>query len=430
MASMTQRIVIVGGGVTGLAAAGFLADRADCMLLERESEVGGYCRTIYRDGFTWDYSGHFFHFKNEWVADRLHSRMRADEIHIITKIARIYFRGQYVDFPFQLNIDQLPKADFLRCLAEMYGVSQSRPAPYASFQDMVYARYGKSISEFFLIPYTEKLYATPASRLDPDAMGRFFPHVDFSMLISSMEKKVAQPTYNDTFAYHSRGAKAYVEALASYVPPDVVHTGIACEEIDLGRQVVHAGGRKYRYDRLIISAPLPEVLRMASVPYDPSAYTANKVLVLNLGFDRPSARPDHWVYYPEPEWVFYRVGHYDNILGQRQMSLYVEIAMPSEAPVDEEWYRMRALDDLRCCGVVLDHRLVSWSAVVMNPAYVHISRTSSEASRHARALLRDKNTYAIGRYGEWIYCSIEDNIVAASELARILDGEHSHREAT
>jgi hypothetical protein len=57
----------------------------------------------------------------------------------------------------------------------------------------------------------------------------------------------------------------------------------------------------------------------------------------------------------------------------------------------------------------------------MNPAYVHISRTSSEASRHARALLRDKNTYAIGRYGEWIYCSIEDNIVAASELARILD---------
>ena len=30
---------------------------------EAGAEPGGYCRTIERDGFVWDYSGHFSHFK-------------------------------------------------------------------------------------------------------------------------------------------------------------------------------------------------------------------------------------------------------------------------------------------------------------------------------------------------------------------------------
>ena len=65
---MKERVLIVGGGVSGLAAAGFLADEFDCRLLEKEDEIGGYCRTLYQDGFTWDYSGHFFHFRTRGCA--------------------------------------------------------------------------------------------------------------------------------------------------------------------------------------------------------------------------------------------------------------------------------------------------------------------------------------------------------------------------
>jgi hypothetical protein len=35
-----------------------------------------------------------------------------------------------------------------------------------------------------------------------------------------------------------------------------------------------------------------------------------------------------------------------------------------------------------------------------------------------------KNIYSIGRYGSWIYCSIEDNIIQAKETAEIINNTY------
>jgi protoporphyrinogen oxidase len=49
------RHLIVGAGISGLALAAALRDR-DYLVLEADQEIGGYCKTVVRDGFTWDYS--------------------------------------------------------------------------------------------------------------------------------------------------------------------------------------------------------------------------------------------------------------------------------------------------------------------------------------------------------------------------------------
>ncbi|HEY0712948.1 MAG TPA: NAD(P)-binding protein, partial [Polyangia bacterium] len=49
--------LIVGAGISGLATAAFSPGK-DCLILEADAEIGGYCKTIKRGGFTWDYSGH------------------------------------------------------------------------------------------------------------------------------------------------------------------------------------------------------------------------------------------------------------------------------------------------------------------------------------------------------------------------------------
>lgn len=53
--------LIIGAGITGLSYAMFKGDN-DYIIIEKESEIGGYCRTTKRNGFVWDFSGHFFHF--------------------------------------------------------------------------------------------------------------------------------------------------------------------------------------------------------------------------------------------------------------------------------------------------------------------------------------------------------------------------------
>ncbi len=129
---------------------------------------------------------------------------------------------------------------------------------------------------------------------------------------------------------------------------------------------------------------------MAGLDHDPSVYTWNKVLVFNLGFDRKGPTGVHWIYYPQRELCFYRVGFYDNIFGSDRMSLYVEIGYPKDAVIDDaevERMRVRALDHLRAANVLRDHELLAWHSVVLDPAYVHITRASIEdVARHRRTL--------------------------------------------
>ena len=68
------RYLIVGAGVSGLAFADRLGSE-DYLIVEAESEIGGYCRTVRQDGFVWDYSGHFFHFRHPEIERDLVGRM-------------------------------------------------------------------------------------------------------------------------------------------------------------------------------------------------------------------------------------------------------------------------------------------------------------------------------------------------------------------
>jgi protoporphyrinogen oxidase len=102
------------------------------------------------------------------------------------------------------------------------------------------------------------------------------------------------------------------------------------------------------------------------------------------------------------------------------MSLYVEIGLASEDEVDTDAELARVLADLKRVGLVDEHQLVSWHSVVMDPAYVHITKASRKTVEEARRQLSPRGVFTIGRYGGWTYCSIEDNILEARELAELL----------
>src|SRR3954453_8547619 len=113
------RHLIVGAGVSGLATAAFLGDR-DYLVIEADREIGGYCKTVKRSGFTWDYSGHFFHFRHPDIEAWLRERMRGQVVKTIQRKSFIAHGPRLIDFPFQKNIHQLPRAEFIECLSDLY----------------------------------------------------------------------------------------------------------------------------------------------------------------------------------------------------------------------------------------------------------------------------------------------------------------------
>ena len=419
------RFLIIGGGATGLAFANRVAG-ADWLLCEAEEELGGYCRTVRQDGFVWDYSGHFFHFKHPEIERFLVERMPPGErILKVQKVSWIRHGDRYIDFPFQKNIHQLPHAEFLECLEGLVLRPDTAGRAPANFREMLDAKLGRGIADKFLVPYNEKLYATDLGTLDVDAMGRFFPHASLVDIVRNF-RSPDNGSYNATFTYPEGGAIQYVRALATGLDPARIRTGTRVVALDLAGRVAtlrDALGVEtpVRYEHIVSSVPFPRLLAMAGVVHDPALYTANKVLVFNLGFDRKGPPEPHWIYYAARDIVFYRVGFYDNIFGTPRMSIYVEIGLPADAPHPDAAaiadYRARVLGDLRKVGLTDEHQVVSEHHVVLDPAYVHITRASQVDLADKRALLALGGVHSLGRYGGWTYCAIEDNIVEAWALA-------------
>jgi protoporphyrinogen oxidase len=409
--------VVVGAGVSGLGFANFIRERdpsARVLVLEREHEVGGYCRTVLRDGFVWDYSGHFFHFKHPEIEAWLRARMPGQEIRTVEKQSFIRYAGRDIDFPFQKNIHQLPQDELVECLYELFFRPVGEPR---SFGEMLYQRLGRGITDKFLRPYNEKLYATDLDTLDPDAMGRFFPHADVKDIIANMRPGARDGGYNATFTYPAGGAIEYVKALLHDLPEGVV----ALDEpvVSIANGEVVTSKRRIRYRHVVSSTPLPALLRMTGItPAVP--FTSNKVLVFNLGFDRKGRRGVHWMYFPDRSLSFYRVGWYDNIFDTDRMSLYVEIGMRGDDVVDVAAMRERVLADLAREKIIDGHRLVAHHDVVLDPAYVHITKDSLQWTAQYKRDLAAQNIHSVGRYGGWTYCSIEDNLIETRELASAL----------
>lgn len=404
--------IIIGAGATGLAYAAMSPNK--CLILEADNQVGGYCKTIKQDGFVWDYSGHFFHFRNKDMEDFI-CRCMTDTPLVCKKHTQIKYGNDYIDFPFQKNIHQLPKEEFIECLYDLFN---NEFKSFGNFKEMLYCKFGKSIAEKFLIPYNEKLYAVDLNNLDCDAMGRFFPYADKEEIIKNFVAS-KNTSYNDTFTYPRGGAIEYINSLVAQVGNNTeISLGERVIAIDAAAKTVTTNKRTLTYDNLISTIPFPKLLELIGADYDPNIYSWNKVLVFNMGFDSKGAdTKNNWVYFPDRELSFYRIGYYDNIFNTDRMSLYVELGFPKDADIDVDYWRQRVLADLKKAGIIADgQHLISSHNVIMDPAYVHITPASIADVKEWKEKLANKNIYSIGRYGSWTYCSIEDGMIEAKNL--------------
>ena len=82
------KYLIIGAGISGLTFANFIKD--DYLIIEKENEVGGYCRTIKKGEYLWDYAGHFFHFKTDEMKKLFEDLMKDEELIFQEKNTKIF----------------------------------------------------------------------------------------------------------------------------------------------------------------------------------------------------------------------------------------------------------------------------------------------------------------------------------------------------
>lgn len=290
---------------------------------------------------------------------------------------------------------------------------------------MLYGKFGKSIVEKFLKPYNEKLYACDLNNLDKDAMGRFFPYANLNQIINNM-KEENNNSYNNTFLYPKNGAGSFLNKLYENLDKEKVELMNEIKKIDLkNKTVITKNDEVINYQYLINTSPLNNLLELIdNTEKLRENISYNKVLVFNLGFEKKSNFKEHWIYFPQKDINFYRVGFYDNILMSDKLSMYIEIGYEKKSKISEDDIKKQlnlTLQNLKKVGIVEDdNKLVDYSTIVMNPAYVHINSENNKEIKEFEKYLNDNSVYTIGRYGAWTYCSMEDCMISAKELAEKL----------
>lgn len=425
---MTDGVVILGGGLSGLSAAYHIGKGSE--VFEAEDEPGGLLRTRRIGGFCFDYTGHLLHLKDPYARGLVMELLKGN-IAEHTRRAAIYSKGVYTGYPFQANTYGLPGDTARQCVEGFMAAPGRRPGGKrpGNFRDWVLHNFGEGIARHFMLPYNEKLWRLPLSEMSVSGIEPYVPVPEPEDVRRGATSEGAKGLgYNASFYYPVRGGiYSLVEALARSVGD--LSLGQRAVELDPhNKTVLFSTGYTAWYDRLISTIPLPELIRiMKDVPAGirEAAERLRYVSVydVNLGVKRPELSPYHWVYFPEGAFPFYRVGFLDNFSPDMSPegagAMYVEVSHVPGEDTDEDELLGGVLSGLMRCGILKGSDEIAVKDVVdIKYAYVVFDPHLERALPAIMEYLGSAGITCIGRYGAWEYSSMEDAILSGRDAAR------------
>ncbi len=422
-------IVILGAGMAGLSAAFHLKGK-EYQIYEKEREVGGLCRSVIHDGFTFDYTGHLLHLSHPYTQNLMKELLSVRLIKHQRRAA-IYFMGSYIPFPFQANLWALPNDLTKECLIEFIRAYSGKAMGGDDFLSWIYQAFGTGIARHFMIPYNEKLWRIPLDEISLEWVKRFIPCPTLEEVIDgALGVNLKGFGYNQDFFYPLEGG-IQVLPQAFLAQLHDVQLGKEVESIDIEKRVVRfQDGGETTYSTLLSSLPLDELLqRLGSCPEEIKELRKGlryvSVININLGVGREGISDHHWVYFPEPSYPFYRVGFLSNLsphMAQKGASaLSVEISHLPSTPPSLEKVRKQTLAALVSCGILrTEDKILAEKTIFIKHAYVIYDRFRSEHLPRLMQFLRANQIYPLGRYGLWEYTTMEEAILQGKEAAEAL----------
>jgi protoporphyrinogen oxidase len=421
-------IVILGAGLAGMSAAFHLKKR-EFQIFERE-EVGGLCRSVVQDGFTFDYTDHLLHIHNGYTRELLEILI-PNLLGKHQRRAAICLGDRYIPYPFQANLWALPKEMNKECLLGYIQAYGTESKGEEDFMSWIYQAFGSGIAKYFMIPYNEKLWRIPLSEISLEWVERFVPRPSIKEMIDgALGTNLKGFGYNKEFLYPLKGGINVLPQAFQRMVGDV-HIGKEAESIDIEKRVVKfKDGSEVAYSTLISSLPLNELLERIITHHE----EINKlrehlrfvsVLNINVGVKRGHISEYHWIYYPEPRYPFYRVGFPSNLsphmAPKGTSSLSVEISYLPHIPLSVEEVQEKTLSALISCGILRDDdEILAKNALMIKHAYVIYDAFRSKHIPKIIHFLRSQSIYPIGRYGLWRYSTMEEAILQGRDVAEAL----------
>jgi len=434
----SEETIILGAGLAGLSAAYHL--KRGYALFEKDSEIGGMARSIHKDGYTFDYDGHLLHFRNEYTFN-LVSELLNGNLAPHKRNSWIYSKGIFTRYPFQANFYGLPNSVVKDCLMGLIKSKLLSVSPVNSngnFENWIIKTFGEGIAAHFMLPYNRKFWTIEPKELTCEWLEGFVPVPNLEDTVTgAISDNTKLYGYNSRFWYPVKGgASELVKGFSERIKN--IHVNKRAVTIDQHRkEVVFDDATIKKFKNMITTIPLPEFSSLLvdmplNVRHAFSMLRWTSIFVLNIGIKSDNLTEKHWVYYPEENVIFYRIGFPTSfsmdVVPANRTSIYAEVAYSDAKKINKNETVSKAINDLKRCGIISDESDIDICLPMdIKYGYALYDSNRKHAVNIIKGYLKKFGIYTIGRYGSWKYMSMEDVILEGKEIALSLSFARDRR---
>lgn len=400
-----MKYIILGAGASGLAFACQLKRNGeeDFLILEKEYEAGGLCRSAEVDGSPFDIGGgHFLDVRRPKVNELLFSFLPKEEWKLFKRDSRIAIGDNIISHPFEANIWQLPieeQVEYLESAAKA-GCNNGKKMP-DKFVDWIDWKLGEKIAADYMLPYNKKMFAEELNELGTYWLEKL-PNVSFrETLLSCLSHKAygTQPGHAEFYYPKNYGYGEVWKRMAASIKEHIIY-GSEVEEIDFdARTVLTKSGEAYRGSYIITTIPWNSFERIKGIPDS----IVNSIGKLKHSSIETRYCKDHldtkaqWIYYPEEKLPYHRIlvrhnfcagsrGYWMETRGERAALFDKEMKGHAFTYRNEYAYPLNTLDKPQIMDTLLSYA-------------------------------KEKQVYGLGRWGEHCHYNSDVTVEKAMQLA-------------
>lgn len=420
-----QRIntIILGAGIAGLSTNYYLEQEKKRLILEKENYFGGLCHSFNLDGFVFDTFIHLSFTKEDDVID-LFSKSVESFTH--QPIAYNYYHGRWLKHPAQNNIFSLATKEKVDIIE---GFINRQNFEIKNYEDWLRIQFGDYFAEHFPIAYTKKYWTVDASELETKWVGnRLYQPPIKEVLEGAFEEDECNRYYATEMRYPHQGG--YQTYLTELVNEEKIKYNSKVIEINIEEKaVITDSGKKYYYENLVSTMPLPELCKMIKGISDEILDAADRLyytsgIIVSLGFNKVDIPKNLWYYVYD-----------EDILPSRVYS--PSLKSPNNVPdgcssIQAEYYYSKlnplkySLDDvlektIAKLGEIMDFSeedIVVKDVRKIDYANVIFTHDIYKDRKIVHEYLDKLNIHYAGRFGEWDYLWSDQSFLSGKKVAK------------
>ena len=423
-------IPIFGAGLAGLSAARNLG--GNHFVLEKDTRVGGLCKSVNIDGFIFDYAPHILFTRNDHIRSLFEDQLKGNLLKH-TREAFIYLQGLFVRYPFEVNLHNLPEDVIRECID---GITNRDVSKVTNFEEWIYSTFGDGIAKHYMIPYNQKIWKYDLSKMSLNWIRGRVPSPSIEEMRKGAEgafKRDYGP--NAEFMYPKRGG---IGALANTLA-DGVNISLSSKVVEIRpsetevmvQYLKNGSLKELSAETVLSSIPLPDLVNMFHDPPEDVVEAArslvyNSLICVNIGVSTPGIIDKHWLYFPEDDLIFNRISFPMNFskytTPRDSSSLLVEVTH-RETSVDLDSIRDLVLRDLIKTGILDEKDEIKVCDVsAFKYAYVIYDLNHAKNVGIIHDYLERSNVVPIGRFGEWEYFNMDKALLSGRNAALRISG--------